>query len=202
MWYGKWASQATLVVKNTPAIRDMGSIPDLGISPGGEYGDPLQYSWLGNSTDRGAWRAIVHGTAKSWHDWSNLACTHIHNVINITTMANSLTIYKHTKVTCCTTLIYTMFYEKLFSVKKFCFSWVPLIRSLDTHINKSSSEWPMNLGFWGKVRTWTPYQNQFSKLNKYLDFKFKRFLLEISISLWLYDQFVEDLGQEALPGRW
>ena len=68
MWYGKWASQATLVVKNSPAIRDMGSIIDLGISPGGEYGNPLQYSWLGNSTDRGSWRAVVHGMAKSWHD--------------------------------------------------------------------------------------------------------------------------------------
>ena len=29
-------------------------------------GNPLQYSCLKNSMDRGAWRAIVHGVAKSW----------------------------------------------------------------------------------------------------------------------------------------
>ena len=38
---GKWASQATLVAKNLLAIGDMGSIPELGISPGGEYSNPL-----------------------------------------------------------------------------------------------------------------------------------------------------------------
>ena len=41
------ASQVALVVKNPPAsagnIRDTGSIPELGSSPGGEYGNPLQY---------------------------------------------------------------------------------------------------------------------------------------------------------------
>ena len=29
-------------------------------------GNPLQYSCLGNSMDRGAWQATVHGVAKSW----------------------------------------------------------------------------------------------------------------------------------------
>ena len=37
--------------------RDAGSIPVSGRSPGGENGNPLQYSCLGNSMDRGAWRA-------------------------------------------------------------------------------------------------------------------------------------------------
>ena len=49
-WSG--ASQVVLVVKNPPAnagdIRDMGSIPGLGRSPGGGHGNPLQYS-LGTS---------------------------------------------------------------------------------------------------------------------------------------------------------
>ena len=45
--------------------RDMGSIPGLGISPGGEHGNPLQYSCLENPMDRGAWWAIVHGVTKS-----------------------------------------------------------------------------------------------------------------------------------------
>ena len=35
-----------------------------GRSPGEGNGNPLQYSCLGNSIDRGAWRATVHGVAK------------------------------------------------------------------------------------------------------------------------------------------
>ena len=57
------------VVKNLPAnagdARDMGSIPGLGRSSAGGNGTPLQYSCLGNPTDRGAWWAVVHGVAKS-----------------------------------------------------------------------------------------------------------------------------------------
>ena len=37
---------------------DAGSIPRSGRCPGGENGNPLQYSCLENSTDRGAWKAI------------------------------------------------------------------------------------------------------------------------------------------------
>ena len=40
-------------------------IPGLGRSPGEWNGYPLQYSFLENLMDRGAWRAIVHGVAKS-----------------------------------------------------------------------------------------------------------------------------------------
>ena len=47
-----------LVVKDTPAragdIRDTGSIPGLGRSPGGGHGNPLQYSCLENPMARGA----------------------------------------------------------------------------------------------------------------------------------------------------
>ena len=45
---------------------DMGLIPGLGRPPGEGNGNPLQYSCLENSMDRGAWQAIVHGVAKSW----------------------------------------------------------------------------------------------------------------------------------------
>ena len=45
---------------------DLGSIPGLGRSPGEGNGNPLQYSCLENPMDRGAWRATVHGVAKSW----------------------------------------------------------------------------------------------------------------------------------------
>ena len=45
---------------------DPGSIPGSGRSPGEENGNPLQYSCLENSMDRGAWQATVHGVIKSW----------------------------------------------------------------------------------------------------------------------------------------
>ena len=54
------------MVKNLPAMRSLGSIPGLGISPGEGNGNRLQYSCLENPVDRGAWWATVHGVAKSW----------------------------------------------------------------------------------------------------------------------------------------
>ena len=51
--------------ESTCSARDPGSIPGLGRSPGEENGNPLQYSCLENSVDRGAWQATVHGVAKS-----------------------------------------------------------------------------------------------------------------------------------------
>ena len=63
------AAQVVLVVKNPLAnagdIRDAGLIPGSGRCPGGRHGNPLQYSCLGNPTDRGAWQATVHGVIKS-----------------------------------------------------------------------------------------------------------------------------------------
>ena len=44
--------------------REVGLIPGLGRSPGGENGNPLQYSCLANPMDRGAWQATVHGVTK------------------------------------------------------------------------------------------------------------------------------------------
>ena len=62
-------SQMALVVKNPPAsaggMRDSGSIPGSGRSPGGGYGIACQYSCLENPTDRGTWRAAVPGVTKS-----------------------------------------------------------------------------------------------------------------------------------------
>ena len=63
-------SQVVQVVKNPPTnagdMRDVGSIPGLGRSPGGGLGNPLQYSCLKNPMDRGACRATVHRIAQSW----------------------------------------------------------------------------------------------------------------------------------------
>ena len=57
------------VVKNPPASAgdsgDMGSISGLGRPPEEGNGNPLQYSCLENSTDRGAWRATVQGVSRS-----------------------------------------------------------------------------------------------------------------------------------------
>ena len=57
------------LVKNSPVnaedVRDEGSSPGSGRSPGEGNGYPLQYSCLENPMDRGSWRATVHGVAKS-----------------------------------------------------------------------------------------------------------------------------------------
>ena len=57
------------MIKDLPAnagdMRDTGSIPGFGKSPGGGHGNPLQYSCLENPMDRGAWQAIVHRVIES-----------------------------------------------------------------------------------------------------------------------------------------
>ena len=56
-------------VKNLPAnagdVRDVGSVPGWGKSPGKENGNPFQYSCPENPMDREDWWATVHGVAKS-----------------------------------------------------------------------------------------------------------------------------------------
>ena len=47
---------------------DVGLIPGSGRCPGEGNGSPLQYSWLGNPMDKGAWQATVHGVARVGHD--------------------------------------------------------------------------------------------------------------------------------------
>ena len=68
------------MVKNTPAsageVRDTGSIPESGRSPGKEHGNSLQYSHLENPEDRGAWPDVVHRVAKSWTQLKRLN-THV-----------------------------------------------------------------------------------------------------------------------------
>ena len=53
------------VVKNLPGnAGEASSIFGSGRFPRGGLGNPVQYSWLENSMDRGAWQAIVHGVTK------------------------------------------------------------------------------------------------------------------------------------------
>ena len=44
---------------------DLGLIPGLGRSPGGEHGNPVQYSCLENPIDKRVWQATIHGVIKS-----------------------------------------------------------------------------------------------------------------------------------------
>ena len=54
------------MVRKPPAnAGDLGSIPVSGRSPGEENGNPVHYSCLENSMDRGAWQATVRGVAKT-----------------------------------------------------------------------------------------------------------------------------------------
>ena len=66
-WYiNDFSFQVALAVKNTPVnARDVGLTPALGRSPREGNGNPLQYSYLGNPMDRGAWWATVHGVANN-----------------------------------------------------------------------------------------------------------------------------------------
>ena len=78
--YGRWrhfpdAASGRELPANAGDIRDMGSIPELGRSPGGGHGNPLQYFCLENPTDRGAWLATDHRAAKSW-TWLKWLSTH------------------------------------------------------------------------------------------------------------------------------
>ena len=56
-------------------VRDSGSIPGLGSSPGGGRGNPFQYSCLESPMDREAWQAAVHAVAKH-QTWLNRLSTH------------------------------------------------------------------------------------------------------------------------------
>ena len=67
-------------VKNLPVntgdtrdVRDTGSIPGLGRSPGGGHSNPLQYSCLENPMDRGNWQNTVHRVAQSWTQLKQLS---------------------------------------------------------------------------------------------------------------------------------
>ena len=64
----------------------MGSIPGLRRAPGEGNGNPLQYSCLENPMDRGAWRAPVHGVAKSR---TRLKQQHKHTLVQLVVPQNN-----------------------------------------------------------------------------------------------------------------
>ena len=67
----QWTSQVVLVVKhllaNARDTRDAGSSTasnQVSSMPGGGHGNPLQFSYLENPMERGAWQAKVRGVTK------------------------------------------------------------------------------------------------------------------------------------------
>ena len=66
---------------NAGDVRDVGLIPGSGKSPGGESGNPFQFSCLKNPMDRGAWWATVNGTVKS-RTWLSTSELNLANILN------------------------------------------------------------------------------------------------------------------------
>ena len=87
------------MVKNPPVsagdMRDVGSIPGSGRSPGGGNGYPLQYSCLENPMNRGAWWATVHRVTKSQTQMKRLSAhtqTHTHTDTHTETHTDTHTV--------------------------------------------------------------------------------------------------------------
>ena len=93
------------VLKNLPANAEdaeaMGLIPWLGRSPGEGNGNPLQYSCLENSMERGAWQAAAHGVAKGQTQLSMYPYMH-------TALGNSLKVKVKLAQLCQTLCNYTV----------------------------------------------------------------------------------------------
>ena len=71
------------VVKNLPAYAgDEDSIPEWERSPSEGNGSPLQYSYMKNPMDRGAWQATVHGVTKNRTQRTNEQqhCPHLNKI--------------------------------------------------------------------------------------------------------------------------
>ena len=73
----------------------MGSIPGLGRYPGVGNGNPLQYSCLKNSMDRGAWWATVYGVAESNTTEHTCACVYSYTHVYTHTSLPNITVIGH-----------------------------------------------------------------------------------------------------------
>jgi len=81
------------VVKNPPVIQKIRLILGSWRFPGGGHSNPLQYSWLENSIDWGAWRAIVQGSQRVGYDWSNWAHMHAYWYILFKNILSHFSLY-------------------------------------------------------------------------------------------------------------
>ena len=73
----------------------MGLIPGLRRSPGVGNGNPLQYSCLKNSMDRGAWWATVHGVAELNITEHTCACAYSYTHMHTHTPLSNITVIGH-----------------------------------------------------------------------------------------------------------
>ena len=88
----KWVPWMAQQVKNLPTMQEMWvPISGSGSSPRKENGNPLQYSYLGNPTDRGAWRATVRWVAKNRIRLSNRTCTQHLPLLSLSARSKSKT---------------------------------------------------------------------------------------------------------------
>ena len=69
LWCRRWLGDKQSACQGD--LRDVGLSPGSGRPLGGGNGNPLQYSCLENSMDRGAWWATFHGATKSWKQLSD-----------------------------------------------------------------------------------------------------------------------------------
>ena len=76
-----WGFPGDNLPANKGDLRNMGSIPGSGRSPGGRHRNSLQYSCLENPMDRGAWWATSIGSQRAGHNWSNSLYAHTLGVV-------------------------------------------------------------------------------------------------------------------------
>ena len=76
-YYNQLGFPGGSAVKNLPAMQEMRDARRVSV-PGGENGNPLQYSCWKNPMDRGAWGATAHGVRKSLAE-----AKHTHNQLTI-----------------------------------------------------------------------------------------------------------------------
>ena len=118
---------------------DVGSISGLGRSLGGGYGNPVQYSCLGNPMDGGAWRATVRTVTKSWTRWKQLsmhACKYMYTIylcIKINTYTNSCTFYMHVCI-CMYLYVYTHINIHVYFTYMIFSTYLILITSLNRFV--------------------------------------------------------------------
>ena len=75
--YGYMGSPGSSAGKESSCnAENLGSVSQLGRSPGGANDNPLQYSCLENPMDGGAWKAAVHGVAEGQTRLSDFTFTH------------------------------------------------------------------------------------------------------------------------------
>ena len=143
-----------MVGRRETNARNVGPILGSGRPPGGGKGNPLPYSCLGNPMDRGAWRATVHGVAKSqirlkWlstHMCNRFTLLYTWNQHKIVNQLYSVTILKKYTLTTTHRQLYSMFcnnWEKNLEKNRYMYMYhrITLLYTWNSHnVNQLHSE--------------------------------------------------------------